>query len=155
MLSWAIYPALDPSLPAGLSPTVIGGELRRRLGYRGVTVTDSLEAGALDAFGGPAERAAAAAAAGADLLLCSARTVDANSPLIGIGALHGLASSIASGEADRPSAEQAAARFTAAPPVIYSHSREKPRKPRMPLSLLLLAHCDSGRSIGRYARVSS
>jgi beta-N-acetylhexosaminidase len=111
MLSWATYPALDPRVPAGLSSAVIGGELRRHLRYRGVTVTDSLEAGALDAFGGPAERAAAAASAGADLLLCSARTVHANSPMIGIAALRGLASAIASGEVDRARAEQAAARI--------------------------------------------
>jgi beta-N-acetylhexosaminidase len=110
MLSWATYPALDPTLPAGLSPTVIGGELRRRLRYRGVTVTDSLEAGALNAFGGPAERAALAGAAGEDLLLCSARTVNANSPAIGVAALHGVVSAIASREVGRASAEEAAAR---------------------------------------------
>jgi beta-N-acetylhexosaminidase len=112
MLSWATYPALDPTLPAGLSPTVISGELRRRLGYRGVTVTDSLEAGALNAFGGPAERAALAAAAGDDLLLCSARTVTSNSPAIGVAALHGVVSAIASREVSRASAEEAAARVT-------------------------------------------
>ncbi len=51
MASWAIYPALDASHPAGLSPAVIQGELRGRLGYQGVTVTDAIEAGALAAFG--------------------------------------------------------------------------------------------------------
>ena len=110
MLSWATYPALDPHLPAGLSATVIGGELRRRLGYRGVTITDSLGAEALNAFGGPSERAALAAAAGDDLLLCSARTVNSNSPMIGIAALHGIVSAIASREVSRAAAEQAAAR---------------------------------------------
>jgi Glycosyl hydrolase family 3 N terminal domain len=34
MSSWAVYPALDPPRPAGLSPTVIQGELRARLGFR-------------------------------------------------------------------------------------------------------------------------
>lgn len=38
MASWATYPALDPRLPAGLSPAVIHGELRMRLGFRGVTI---------------------------------------------------------------------------------------------------------------------
>lgn len=75
MLSWAIYPALDASRPAGLSPTVVG-ELRNRLGFEGVTITDALEAGALANHGGVAERAVAAAAAGMDLILCSARDVD-------------------------------------------------------------------------------
>ncbi|MFB7913084.1 glycoside hydrolase family 3 N-terminal domain-containing protein [Streptomyces sp. NPDC056061] len=72
MLSWAIYRALDADRPAGLSPTVVG-ELRNRLGFPGVTVTDALEAGALRAYGGTAERAVLAAAAGMDLILCSAR----------------------------------------------------------------------------------
>ncbi|MFD7497437.1 glycoside hydrolase family 3 N-terminal domain-containing protein [Streptomyces sp. NPDC059832] len=72
MLSWAIYRALDADRPAGLSPSVVG-ELRNRLGFSGVTVTDALEAGALRAYGSTAARAVLAAAAGMDLILCSAR----------------------------------------------------------------------------------
>jgi beta-N-acetylhexosaminidase len=75
MASWATYPALDADRPAGLSPVVVGSELRQRLGYRGVTITDALEAGALQAFGGFDERAVLAALAGMDLILCSARDV--------------------------------------------------------------------------------
>lgn len=45
MSSWATNPALDSKLPAGLSPTVIQEELRGRLGLRGVTITDQLNAG--------------------------------------------------------------------------------------------------------------
>jgi beta-N-acetylhexosaminidase len=75
MASWAIYPALDPAFPAGLSTTVIQSELRGRLGYRGVTVTDALEAGALAAFGTSSQRAVLAARAGMDLILCAARDV--------------------------------------------------------------------------------
>lgn len=75
MLSWAVYPALDAGLPAGLSTAVVQGELRRRLGFQGVTVTDALEAGALQAYGSTGERARRAASAGMDLLLCSARDV--------------------------------------------------------------------------------
>src|ERR1700722_4794815 len=61
MVSWAIYPALDADRPAGLSPAVVQGELRGRLGYQGVTVTDALEAGALTAFGSYGPRAVLAA----------------------------------------------------------------------------------------------
>jgi beta-N-acetylhexosaminidase len=75
MASWAVYPALDPELPSGLSPTIIGGELRRRLKFRGVTITDALEAGAIAAFGTPAQCGVLAARAGMDVLLCSARDV--------------------------------------------------------------------------------
>jgi beta-N-acetylhexosaminidase len=74
MVSWAVYPALDPSRPAGLSPTVVQGELRGRLGFRGVTVSDSLGAGALTAYGSPPQRGVLAAAAGLDLLLFSSTT---------------------------------------------------------------------------------
>jgi beta-N-acetylhexosaminidase len=75
MLSWAIYPALDAKLPAGLSPTIIGQELRGRNGFTGVTITDALEAGALNAFGTTGQKAVKAAGAGMDLILCSARSV--------------------------------------------------------------------------------
>ena len=44
MLSWATYPSLDPNFPAGLSSTIIQNELRGRLGFTGVTITDSLTA---------------------------------------------------------------------------------------------------------------
>jgi beta-N-acetylhexosaminidase len=75
MTSWAVYPALDPKLPSGLSPTIVQGELRKRLGFGGVTITDALEAGAIAAFGTPAQCGVLAAQAGMDLLLCSARDV--------------------------------------------------------------------------------
>jgi beta-N-acetylhexosaminidase len=75
MLSWAVYPALDAARPAGLSPTVVGSELRGRLHFRGVTITDALEAKALQAYGTSAERAVLAAQAGMDLILCAARDV--------------------------------------------------------------------------------
>ena len=73
LVSWAIYPALDPARPAGLSPTIVGGELRQRLGFTGVTITDALEAGALQSFGTIGQRATLAAQAGMDLILCSAQ----------------------------------------------------------------------------------
>ena len=76
MTSWAVYPAIDARFPAGLSQKFVGGELRRRQRFRGVTITDALEAGALDPFGGTGQRATRSAEAGMDLLLCSARDVD-------------------------------------------------------------------------------
>jgi beta-N-acetylhexosaminidase len=73
MVSWAIYPALDKKFPAGLSSTIVRGELRNRLHFAGVTITDALEAGALKNFGSTGKRATLAAKAGMDLLLCGAR----------------------------------------------------------------------------------
>ena len=71
MVSWAAYPALAPGRPAGLSATIVGGELRQRLRFQGVTITDALEAGALRSFGTIQNRSLLAAQAGMDLLLCS------------------------------------------------------------------------------------
>jgi beta-N-acetylhexosaminidase len=68
MLSTAIYPALSPA-PAAFSRAIATGELRTRLGFEGVSVTDALETVAVRAFGGPAEAGVAAARAGSDLLL--------------------------------------------------------------------------------------
>jgi beta-N-acetylhexosaminidase len=73
MMSWAIYPALDKKFPAGLSSTIVQGELRKRLGFAGVTITDALEAGALKNFGATGNRATLAAKAGMDLILCASR----------------------------------------------------------------------------------
>ena len=72
MFSWAEYPAIDPGTPAGISRTFVVDELRNRLHFRGVTITDALEAGALGSLS-TAQRAVMAAQAGVDLLLCSAR----------------------------------------------------------------------------------
>ena len=75
MVSWAVYPALDPARPAGLSPGIVGGELRQRLGFTGVTITDALEAGALRGYGTFGHRGLLAAEAGMDLILCSQQNV--------------------------------------------------------------------------------
>jgi beta-N-acetylhexosaminidase len=71
MVSWAVYPALDPGVPAGFSSAIVRGELRDRLGFDGVTITDALEAGALKAYGSYGNRAVLAAGAGMDLVLCA------------------------------------------------------------------------------------
>ncbi|HEV2242783.1 MAG TPA: glycoside hydrolase family 3 N-terminal domain-containing protein, partial [Streptosporangiaceae bacterium] len=74
MVSWAVYPSLDPRRPAGLSGPIINGELRTRLGFKGVTITDALEAVALQPFGSTQNRALLAAGAGMDLILCAMQT---------------------------------------------------------------------------------
>jgi beta-N-acetylhexosaminidase len=68
MLATAIYPALSPR-PAAFSRRIVTGELRHRLGFRGVTITDSLGSAAVAEFGGQREVAVDGAAAGDDLLL--------------------------------------------------------------------------------------
>jgi beta-glucosidase-like glycosyl hydrolase len=72
MASWAVYPALDAECPSGLSSKWIQGELRERLGFRGVTITDAIESASLVAFGNEPNRAILASQAGMDLILAAA-----------------------------------------------------------------------------------
>jgi beta-N-acetylhexosaminidase len=69
MLSHASYPALDARRIASQSRSIVTGLLRRRLGFQGVIVTDSLEAAAVLARSGIADAAERSIRAGADLIL--------------------------------------------------------------------------------------
>ncbi len=108
MVSWAVYPALDASRPAGLSPTVIQQELRGRNRFTGVTITDALEAGALKAFGTTGQRAVSAAAAGMDLILCAAQDAGQSET-----ATAALASALTSGQLSPATFNGAVSRVTA------------------------------------------
>ena len=70
MLSTAVYPALDER-PAAFSRRWIDGELRERLGFRGVSITDDLGTPAVAAYGSNRRRAVLAVEAGVDLPLFS------------------------------------------------------------------------------------
>jgi beta-N-acetylhexosaminidase len=72
MISTALYPRLDPSAkPAAFSSKIISGVLRGQLGFKGVTVTDSLTAPAADRIPHTATRAMLA---GSDLLIFGAES---------------------------------------------------------------------------------
>lgn len=72
MVSTAVYPKLDGSKrPAAFSSTIIDGLLRKKLGFKGVTVTDSLTAPAADRIPHTASRAMLA---GSDLLIFGAES---------------------------------------------------------------------------------
>ena len=108
MVSWAVYPALDPARPAGLSAPIVQGELRGRLGFTGVTITDALEADALNPYGTIAHRALLAAQAGMDLILCSAQSTTE-----GTECLSGLEGGYATGALPSAGFQAAAARVMA------------------------------------------
>jgi beta-N-acetylhexosaminidase len=69
MTSHALYPALDPEYPGTLSHRIVTGLIRKQLGFDGLVVTDDLEMGAIKRGWGVAAGAAAAFAAGCDILL--------------------------------------------------------------------------------------
>jgi beta-N-acetylhexosaminidase len=103
MLGSSVYPALD-SRPAALSRRVIANELRGRLGFRGVTVSDALDTPSLAAVG-PSDRVAVEAArAGIDLLLYSGFSG-------GDGAARALHSALRSGRLSRIAARTAVDRI--------------------------------------------
>jgi beta-N-acetylhexosaminidase len=108
MMSWAVYPALDANHPAGMSSTVVQNELRGRIGFTGVTITDALEAGALQAFGSAGNRALSAAEAGMDLLLCSS-----GDPAQGDAAVAALVNGVNTGKLSRAGFDAAVGRVDA------------------------------------------
>jgi beta-N-acetylhexosaminidase len=72
MIANAVVPGLT-TLPASISPNAITGELRDRLGFQGLVMTDSLSAGALADIGYTVPKAVVAAiGAGADMVLYTA-----------------------------------------------------------------------------------
>lgn len=69
MASHALYPALDPKRIASQSPAILDGLLRDRLGFRGVVVTDSMEAQAVLDRSSLERAAVRSVGAGVDLVL--------------------------------------------------------------------------------------
>ncbi len=108
MLSWAVYPKLDAKRPAGLSRTIIQNELRTKVGFQGVTITDAIEAGALKNYGSVGNRGVLAADAGMDLLLFSGQ--DSTEGSRGLDA---LTAALTSGRLNRTAFQQAATRVLA------------------------------------------
>lgn len=102
MLSTAIYPAFSPK-PAAFARPIVTGELRDRLGFEGVAITDALNSVAVRAFGGPAKAGLAATRAGVDLLLFA----DANA---GVRAYNALLRRLRSGSLSRSTFEKSATR---------------------------------------------
>jgi beta-N-acetylhexosaminidase len=67
MTAHIVYRALDPALPATVSPTIIDKIIRSRIGFQGVLISDDLS---MQALGGSlAQRTERALAAGCDLVL--------------------------------------------------------------------------------------
>ncbi|MFA6506565.1 MAG: glycoside hydrolase family 3 N-terminal domain-containing protein [Treponemataceae bacterium] len=106
MVSHAVIAAIDPSRPATLSPLVIDGLLRKKLGYRGLAVSDDLRMKAITATGlSPAQAAPLAINAGIDLVMTW--------PLDAAYLRDSLVDAVASGQLSRDRLREAAARVVA------------------------------------------
>jgi len=118
MTAHIVYDALDPDRPATQSGTVIG-VIRDEIGFDGVLMTDDISMSALS--GAPGDRAAAARAAGCDMVLhCNgdlaemAEIAAASGPLDGAAAdraARALAARRAPGRADSSALAAAYARL--------------------------------------------
>jgi len=106
MMSTAIYPAFD-ARPALFSRRLSEDELRGRLGFRGVTITDDLEVPSVSRHGPPARRALLSARAGVDLLLF------AQSYAAGAEGAAALRTAVRGDELPRSELERSAARVLA------------------------------------------
>jgi beta-glucosidase len=101
MTAHLLLPALDAERPATLSPAVLGGLLRRQLGFGGLIVTDALVMEAIAGRYGAGEAAVLALEAGADLVLM---------PADAAAALAAIAAAVEFGRLSRAQLEHAAAR---------------------------------------------
>ena len=106
MLSTAIYPRVDPR-PAAFSRRWVTTELRGRLKFGGVTVSDDLQAPAVARYGSPSQLAFFAMRAGVDLPLF------AQSYEAGARAAEGLVQAVKSGALSRDELEAGARRVLA------------------------------------------
>jgi beta-N-acetylhexosaminidase len=73
MVGHARYPAIDPDRIASQSGPVVTGLLRRELGFRGVAMTDSTEAAAVQAVSTVEQAAVRNVQAGIDIVLTTGR----------------------------------------------------------------------------------
>jgi beta-N-acetylhexosaminidase len=105
MVGTAIYPVFGER-PAAFNKKVVKGELRDRLGFEGVTITDSLEAVAAQSFGSSPRVSLAAAKAGMDILLF-------NTVREALKGERAMAKRLKSGAMEREEAEQSVSRILA------------------------------------------
>lgn len=85
LTSTAIYPQVDPA-PASFSKRWVTEELRGRLGFRGVVISDDLQTPAVKRYGTPAQLAFFAISSGVDMPLFAQRYGTAAKAASGLGA---------------------------------------------------------------------
>ena len=111
MTAHVVYSAIDPDRPATVSPRVVARAIRGAIGFDGLLMTDDVSMAALS--GAPGERAAAALAAGCDLVLhCNGDLAEMRAAAAAVGPLSDAAqerAARAAGFARTPPAFDAAA----------------------------------------------
>jgi len=115
MVSNAIYPAWDPTRPAVFSPTIVQGVLRDQLGFRGVTISDTLTAPGVASTAAPAR----ASVAGIDILLYTNERASAQ-------AFHELLTEVQNREVGRQQIIQSALRINTLRSVLATRRVDTP-----------------------------
>jgi beta-N-acetylhexosaminidase len=69
MTAHILVPSLDEELPGTLSPRIVDGLLKKKLGYQGLVLSDDLEMKAISGHYGHSEATVMAIAAGCDAVL--------------------------------------------------------------------------------------
>jgi beta-N-acetylhexosaminidase len=144
--------SVDPGMPSSLSAKVITGQLRDRLGFEGLVVTDALDMNAVADRFGSARAAGRALAAGADVLLMPPSPREARD---------GIVQAVRSGRLSSERLVQAATRQVA----LLLHQKARGTKPKPPGSgravstrwsaaaVTSVAGPCSGRLVGRKVRL--
>ncbi len=78
MTSHIRFPHLDAQFPATLSQKILGDLLRKKMGFRGLVITDSMNMGAIKKHYSPEDASIRAFLAGADLIMLSEEHYDHN-----------------------------------------------------------------------------
>ncbi|WP_079423373.1 glycoside hydrolase family 3 protein [Streptomyces katrae] len=76
MTAHILIPAYDDTLPATLSPRIVGGLLREELAFTGLVITDAIEMGAVSELYGITGATVRAVAAGADAVCVGGESAD-------------------------------------------------------------------------------
>ncbi len=138
MTAHVLYRALDPELPATLSPTIITNFLRQELQYDGVVLTDDLEMHAIIDHYGIEDAAVRAVLAGCDvLLICKERDRE-------IAAFEAVEQAVASGKISPERLDLSVTRITR-----LKHRFVKPYKPVTISDAILIAGCRSHQALLR------
>src|SRR5262249_21701475 len=107
MVTHVLVPAIDPTLPATLSPKLVQGVLRDELGYDGVVMTDSLYMDGISAGYNLGQAAVLSVEAGDDLLEGAYDTASMR------GMINALKSAIAGGQISQARIDQSVRRILA------------------------------------------
>ncbi|MCB0219012.1 MAG: beta-N-acetylhexosaminidase [Chrysiogenetes bacterium] len=107
MSAHVLYPEIDPENPATISPAIITGILREKLGYDGVVVTDDLAMAGIAAGRRHEQIAVDSVRAGCDILLAGQDFPNQERYL------RGVANAVESGALSRERVEQSVARILA------------------------------------------